>query len=179
MSWTDSRGQIPLKRKGASHANHAGSQLANEINEFESDKDIRNAKYMLDWEEQYIELYYEATDWDYNDRFILVNDVMINASLTTPENDPNPNNGYTDQETCIRDTFDILFGYFEGFYANIQTGLISFEEYYPHIMYWLDILSNPQNQWKDSEFKNRVREFLIYYGYEGVLWMFNEHLDRI
>lgn len=153
--------------------------VANEINEFESDRDIRNAKYMLDWEEKYIELYHEATDWNYDDRFILVNDEDLKASLTTPENDPNPTIAYSDNQACIRDTFDILFGYFEGFYANIKTGLISFEEYYPHILYWLDILCNSQNQWKDMEFKNLVREFLIYYGYDGVIWIFDEHLKRI
>ncbi len=152
--------------------------ISKEINDFENDKDVRNARFMLDWEETEVELYHEASDWKYEKRFVLVDDDMIKASLTTYENDPRQNEPYSDIEVCIRDTFDILFGYFEGFYANIKTGLVSFEEYYPHIMYWLDILSNPENKYKDDEFKKLVHEFLEYYGYAGVLWMFEEHLIR-
>ncbi len=153
--------------------------VSKEINDFENDKDVRNAKFMLDWDESYVELYHDATDWEYEKRFILVNDDLLKASLTTYENDSEPDELYSDEESCIRDTFDILFGYFEGFYANIRTGLVSFDEYYPHIIYWIDILSNPDNKFKDEKFKKLIKEFLEYYGYEGVLWMFDEHNKRI
>ncbi len=153
--------------------------ISKEINDFENDKDVRNAKFMLDWDETDVELYHDASDWDYEDRFVTVDDELLKSSLTTYENDPQPDKPYSDIESCIRDTFDILFGYFEGFYANIKTGLVTFDEYYPHIMYWIDILSNPDNNFKDDKFKNLLKEFLEYYGYAGVLWMFDEHLKRI
>lgn len=153
--------------------------VSKEINDFENDKDVRNAKFMLDWDESEIELYYEASDWKYEDRFVTVDDIILKASLTTYENDPQPDSPYSDIEFSIRDTFDILFGYFEGFYANIKTGLVTFDEYYPHIMYWIDILSNPDNKFKDAEFKSLIKEFLEYYGYAGVLWMFDKHIEKI
>jgi len=134
---------------------------------------------MLDWDEQYIELYHEAGDWKYLDRYIPVDDSLLKASLTTYDNDPEPNKSYSDVEFCIRDTFDILFGYFEGFHNNIASGLISFNEYYPHIMYWLDILTNNESEFKDAQFRKLVRDFVEYYGYGGVIKLFDWHLQRI
>jgi hypothetical protein len=153
--------------------------VSNEIDQFESDKDIINARFMLDWDERYIELYYDDKQLNSENRFVLVNDAMIKKALLSESSNPDWDKNFTSNEIRIRDTFDVLFGYFAGFYANIRTGLVSFDEYYPHIKYWLDILSNPENDSKDEEFKKIVRKFLTSYQYKGVLWLFESHLKMI
>lgn len=153
--------------------------ISKEINDFENDMDITNARLMLDWDERTIELHYDVKDMDYNSRFVYVDNFKMKKALTVYDKEQEGSGDFSDDETAIRDTFDELFGYFEGFYANIQTGLVSFDEYYPHIMYWIDILSNPDSNFKDDEFKRLVREFLEYYGYDGVLWIMNEHMRKV
>lgn len=153
--------------------------VSNEITKFESDKNVTNARLMLDWQHRSIELYFDATEWDYKSRFVEINDKILKSSLTIPDNDPEPEIPFSEDEIRIRDTFDVLFSYFAAFYANIQTGLVTFDEYYPYIKYWLDILSNPANKKKDKEFKKLISDFLKNYGYSGVICLFNEHLKRI
>lgn len=134
--------------------------VAKEIKEIHQDKIIVNAMLMLDWSNRAIELFPEHPE--YEKRSVLVDRKTLEKALI-PHVKRKRN--FTKEEIAIRDTFDHFFITLTKFEHFIQAGMVSYEDFFPYLHYWIDLiaLNLPERT------KSMLHNYLLTYEYSGVI----------
>ncbi|HLP56079.1 MAG TPA: hypothetical protein VK151_13670 [Fluviicola sp.] len=142
--------------------------VAKEIREFTSDKIVRNAMFMLDWGERYIELF--PNKESYSERFAKVDRNVLMLALQPHELRIKEHNKdrFTEIEVAIRDTFDHFLAYFERFYQFIEAGLITEVELEPYLNYWIKTISTDI----EDNVKYAIHHYINRYGFSGTQKLF-------
>jgi hypothetical protein len=142
--------------------------VAREVKEFKSDRAIRNALLMLDWNERYVELF--PLEPDASRRNVLVTDALLGHALA-----PMPDKAaarlheeFKTEEIAIRAAFDQLFDALERFEYFIQAGLVSRHAFDPYLYYWIRLLGDPQCGRKPAEVMDNLWAYVDSYSYSGV-----------
>ena len=149
--------------------------VAKEFNDFNSNKTVRNAMYMLDWGSRKIELFPDKLL--YADRFAIVDRKILESALIYHElriKVPN-NDRFTEVEVAIRDTFDHFLSYFEKFDQFIIAKLITVEEIAPYLKYWVITITENMNESTREILYNFINE----YGYTGTQDLFAQFKKSI
>jgi hypothetical protein len=136
--------------------------VANEVKEFNALHEVRNAKFMLDWTERYVDLYPEKEKPE--ERRVRVTDDILIAALAPHSRVK----GFTQDGARIRDTFDEFFGRLERFENFIAADLISKEECEPYLAYWLDIIGMRGKDAPRRELARTLQTYIREYQYDGV-----------
>lgn len=143
--------------------------VASEIKTFTNDPLVRNAMFILDWKERYIQLFPDKPI--YSERFEIVDrEILKNALVFYQENDQNVEMKFTEVEVAVRDTFDHFFNYFERFYQFIDSGLLTKKELEPYLSYWINSLSIGMN----TKVLTVIHIFIESYGFTGTQKLFLE-----
>lgn len=108
----------------------------NRIKEFEEDDSSALARSLIDtnaW----------ATKIDASDRIYYITDAQVIKALEPyrPSMD-----GFTVGEIAVRKSFDAFLENMERFTHLIETGLISSQDLYPYIHYWLDVIGGARSR---------------------------------
>jgi hypothetical protein len=114
---------------------------------------------MLDWNRREINLSQGVKIFD-------IDVVLCKAFI--PKTHKNEPQGFTIEETLIRDHFDTFFDYLERFESFIETGLVSKEDFYPYLNYWFNIIGNKQSGRKELEFYEILWKYIDFFGYTKV-----------
>jgi hypothetical protein len=157
---------IGLRRYTAAKRWQVLEYVAKEMDRFYSIPDVRKALSMLDYNSRAVLLFPDSERS--SDRYTVVTDAVLFGALDT-----DPSRTFDAVETAIRDIFDVLFNELLRLHAHIRTGLFRFNDFHPYIAYWLDIMRDGRSR-KDAAFVKRLREFLRFYSYDGVLELINE-----
>jgi len=149
--------------------------VAKEIKEFNSDKMVINAMFILDWAERYIELFPDKSDYD--ERFIKVDRTILKKALQFHglRVKQDGYDRFTKTEVAIRDTFDQFLLYLERFYQFIEAGLITADELKPYLNYWINGLSNEI----EEDVRNVIYHYIDKYGFIGTQKLFMEFKKEI
>jgi hypothetical protein len=142
--------------------------VAKEVKEFKSDPAVRNALFMLDWNEGYVELFPQEPDPA--KRSALVTDALLGHALA-----PLPDKAaarlhdeFKREEVAIRAAFDELFDALERFEYFIQAGLVSRREFDPYLRYWVDLLGDRSGRRKPPAVLDALWAYIDFYSYSGV-----------
>ena len=111
--------------------------VAKEIDNFDKNPFVKNAKLMLDWGKRDIELYPDNPE--YSKRFASIGRSDLAKALI-----PHKNIGrkFNNDETAIRDTFDCFLEHLTRFEHFNESGLVGEAEFYPYLRYWIDLIGN-------------------------------------
>lgn len=144
--------------------------VANEIKEFTSDNVVKNAMYILDWGERYIELF--PNKQDYDARFVKVDRKILKTALQYHGLRLKESNKdrFTSTEVAIRDTFDHFLSYFERYNQFIEAGLLTEEELRPYLDYWVRTISSNM----EEDVRNVIYHYIKSYGFLGTQKLFNK-----
>lgn len=138
--------------------------VAKEIKELHQDKISVNAMLMLDWSYRTIELFSEHPD--YEKRSVLVDRKTLEKALI-PHRKRKKN--FTKEEIAIRDTFDHFFINLTKFEHFIQAGMVSYEDFFPYLHYWIDLIALNL----PGRTKSVLHHYLLTYEYSGVINLIN------
>lgn len=166
-----------------------GEFVAKEIKEFESNPEVRNAIFMIDWgiREINLALLPNATE---QDMIRVTREIQWRALVPHPlkskYEDPSAawddatrhetRIRFTATEMRIRDTYDTFLSYLERFANHVRSGLVTAEEFKPYLIYWIDSITNAAGVADydgDAEWRCALLTFINYYDYKGVAFLLN------
>jgi hypothetical protein len=166
-----------------------GEFVAKEIKEFESNPEVRNTMFMIDWGIRKINLSLlpnaserdlirvtRETQW----RALVPHPLKpkyedLSAAWDDESRDPTKPR-FTATEATIRDNYDAFLSYLERFANYVRSGLVTAEEFKPYLIYWIDSIANVEgvaDYEGDAEWRCALLTFINYYDYKGVVLLFN------
>lgn len=127
------------------------------IDSFESDKQIKLACQMLDYDERDIFIDKERS-------IQFKNEMLISALRVVPTDTKVV---FTPEDQIIRDAFDAFFDFFHKLYAFKESALLTLADY-TYFYYWLEVL-RIIGQWKENmDIQKAVREYIVRYHFIGI-----------
>jgi hypothetical protein len=129
--------------------------IAKLYRDFLDDADCQRAMWMLDWSGRPIN--FGTVE---NPPVEVTWDILLAALRKHDEQ------GFTDLEMIIRDTFDRFFSYIEQFERAMQNKLVHEQQVYPYFAYWIDLLTGERHLRDDV--RNRIWEYVRNYGFKDV-----------
>lgn len=167
-----------------------GEFIAKEMRELESNLSIKNALHMVDWGSRRINLFLKPipTEQDYvkitrEDQWRALLPHNIKEDFKSISKDPvtmaingkSVRGTYTPVEAKIRDSYDDLLVNFERFSNFLNSGLIKPDEIKPYLRYWVESIAKKEDKFsEDSEWRYVLIAYIKFYGYEGVISLFNK-----
>jgi hypothetical protein len=133
--------------------------LAKEIKEFQNDENVKIVFQLLDWNKRKINLKSGA---------YTIGDYELVSALQTHD----LKNKFTIQEAELRDIFDDFFDKLSTFNIYIKNGLVSEDELYLYIGYYVKILTSKSK--KPKLLIETFRKYIQYYEFHNV----SELIDR-
>jgi hypothetical protein len=133
--------------------------VVNLIDKFESQIQVKNAMLMLDWNSRQI-VFSDKTSIYFEDN-ILEHALTIHTRLALGDE-------YTEDESKIRDAFDVFFDGLQRFDQHIELGLLNADDLRPYILYWIELIGNENPIRKSNTIIKIMWEYIHYYGYSGV-----------
>jgi hypothetical protein len=127
--------------------------LAKEIKDFQSDENVKIVFQLLDWNSRKIKL--KSNEYNISD-----NDLI--SALQTHDK----KSKFSIQEAELRDIFDYFFDKLSLFNIYINNGLISEEELYEYIGYYVNILTSKTK--KPRLLIDTFDEYIRFYEFENV-----------
>jgi hypothetical protein len=127
--------------------------LAREIKEFQNDENVKLVFLLLDWNKRKVKL--KCGEFNISD-----NDLIY--ALQTHDK----KSKFLIQEAELRDIFDDFFDKLSTFNIYIENGLISEEELYNYIGYYVDILSSTNR--KPKLLIETFNEYIRFYQFKNV-----------
>lgn len=166
---------IGLKRYKKDQIWKRSEFVAKEIQEFTSDKMVRNTMFMLDWGHRKIELFPDKPV--YEDRFAKVDRQILNSALEFHElrNKIPGQERFTEVETAIRDNFDQFLSYFEKFEQFIVAKLITKSEISPYLDYWITAIADKMEKTTREVLYNFINEY-NYHGTQNLFKRFGKNI---
>lgn len=142
--------------------------VANEIKDFTSDKIAKNAMFMLDWGERYIELFPDKDHYD--NRFVKVDRLILKTALQHDRLRKTEKGKirFSREEVAIRDTFDHFLSYFERYYQFVEAGLVSETELKPYLNYWVEAITDKI----ELDVRNVIYHYINEYGFSDTQKLF-------
>src|SRR5690606_12106717 len=137
--------------------------LAKEIKDFFSDKDVKKALLILDWNRIDIPLYDNEIPSNKTRSFLFVDETHLENSLAT-----NPNSEFTDEETIIRKSFDEFLVKLSMFQNYIDNELIKIKDLKPYLEYWMKLLGDKNNSRKNPIYSEKYWNFINHFEYRQV-----------
>jgi hypothetical protein len=133
--------------------------IAAQIKEFESDSKIQAVFTMLDWKDRYVQLPSNKTG---KDEPVIVTDPILARALLPHS----PRSLFHDYEASIRDCFDRFFDALDRLQVFVDSKLISKEELFPYIEYWIQRIVDDNRQ-HPPEIYSLLRNYIQRYGFSG------------
>lgn len=127
--------------------------LSKEIKEFFSDKDVKIACLLLDYNVRKLEI---------GGKVFLITDDLLISSLQTHDT----KQSFSLEETEIRDIFDVFFDKLSYFNIHIENDLVEKRQVITYLSYYLDILSRPGR--KPEKLVNTFCNYITFYNYKNV-----------
>ena len=112
--------------------------VANEMKDFNAQPRVKNAKLMLDWTRQRVEIF--PDDPDPNNRCVWVTHEDL-AKALIPHTEAEQGK-FEEPLASIRLTFDEFFDHLELFGSFMQARLVTREELDPYVDYWVRLLGD-------------------------------------
>jgi hypothetical protein len=143
--------------------------VAKEIEKFESNPYVKNAKLMLDWCSRKINLYLIPNPTPEEE--VLIDAWIVGRALETHDRALTP---FNRAEAAIRDTFDVFLDHLDRFGKFIVSGLVTKEEFEPYLCYWIDLITGDEQS--DSRIAKAIQaalfRYIKFYRYRGVQDLF-------
>lgn len=143
------------------------------IDSFEEDKSIECACQMLDWDEREVRLA--------SGKSIKFKNEMLLKALRVPKMDKTTKSptgdGFTDEESNIRDCFDAFFDFLHKLYAFRRNGLLSFHDL-AYFNYWFELVNNIENYKEVPGLRQRVFDYLKSYKFVGAEQLIGEYARK-
>lgn len=156
--------------------------LTKEIDRFEDDHDVANARTMLDFNGRDIFFYAPADeksdagdDSATNEDSVYVDHALLVRALRSPEE----TNEFDEDEQVIRDTFDVYLSNLERFNNYLQAGLVKKKELKIFLEYWLRILGDPTNRKISQEVRQRLWDYMLENDFRGALQLLRRYGYKI
>ncbi len=135
--------------------------FAKEIKEFKSDPMVKNTMLMLDWNRRKIELSSNESLFDIDSELCKA----LEAKTYFNEGDADED-GFSTQQSLIRDNFDVFFDYLEKFELFIEVELVKEKDFRPYLKYWIDLMGDKKSRRKPIEFYQILWEYIDFFRYE-------------
>lgn len=139
--------------------------IAQEIKQMQSSQHHRAVTSMLDWEDRPIAV--PGTAGRPAAGFV-VNSEWLGLALLSHRRVRK----FGDAAKCVRDIFSDFFDDWNRLGHYLETGLVKPATLRPHIGYWVDLIAGRGAVKKKSAVRFAIYEFVIDYGYTGVLFLF-------
>lgn len=140
------------------HQSQESIKLAiSEYRLFKANQEHQIVMHLLEWSRTKIDVYPN----DNIDSQIVVRDAAVMKSLDLHKD----RNNFTEFESRMKKLFDNFIedlGYFNKY---IEAGILK-KENISEIKYWIEIMASPYNDFKSSEYKNKLKEYILYYKFE-------------
>lgn len=172
-----------------------GEFVAKEMKEFESNPEVRNAIFMIDWgirpinldlvpnaTEQNMIRVTRETQWRALVPHTLKQEYEDPSAAWDDESQHETGIRFTATEMRIRDTYDTFLSYLERFANHVKSKLVTAEEFKPYLFYWIDSITNVQDVADydgDAEWRCALLTFINYYDYKGVAFLFDQYERNI
>ena len=138
--------------------------LSKEIKEFQIDENVRIVFQLLDWNTRKIKL--KSTEYN-------ISDYDLISALQTH----NKKSKFSIKESELRDIFDEFFDKLSTFNIYINNGLISEEELYEYIGYYVNILTSKNK--KPQLLIDTFDEYIRFYEFKNVSELIKKFKKRI
>lgn len=132
------------------------------IDSFEEDPKIDAACQMIDWDAREVQLSEAAT-------FHFSNGMLVQA-LRVPKMDE----GFTAEESYIRDCFDAFFDYFHKVHAFWKSDIVSFEDL-RYFYYWFELLRSIGHYKEIPELQGALETYVAKYKFKGISELLAEY----
>lgn len=133
------------------------------IDNFESDKNIRIAREMLDWDKRKISI-------DDTRNIEFENAKLIKALAVVDWDDDK----FTEEESCIRDAFDSFFDFFHKLYSFQRNGLLKFNDF-AYFFYYFELLRDIEHYKGNDGLKNIVANYIDSYHFIGIRHLIKQY----
>ena len=138
--------------------------LSKEIKEFQIDENVRIVFQLLDWNTRKIKI--KSTEYN-------ISDYDLISALQTH----NKKSKFSIKESELRDIFDEFFDKLSTFNIYINNGLISEEELYEYIGYYVNILTSENK--KPQLLIDTFDEYIRFYEFKNVSELIKKFKKRI
>jgi hypothetical protein len=151
---------------------------------------VQRTLVMLDWGRREIELLEDEPAGKNRvvvtremQTFALRPHTLVNGTGSDSEVDTRSNGmageGFTAEETAIRDCYDTFLDGLERFSSYVETKLVDRKALRPYIGYWVDDIASPTNNAADAAWCAALLTYVSFYRYEGVLRLFEDFDQNI
>ena len=158
--------------------------LAAEMKQYFANARVQKTLVMLDWGRREIELL-EDEPADKN-RVVVTREMqtlalrphtLVNGAGSDSELDTRSGGmageGFTAEETAIRDCYDAFLDGLERFSSYVQTNLVDRIALRPYLGYWIDDIASPTSNAADAAWCAALLTYVSFYRFEGVLRLFD------
>jgi hypothetical protein len=128
--------------------------LGDLIDSFENDKLIEAACSMLDWDEREVVMEGGAIPFK--------NEMLVSALKVVLMDQ-----GFSKEESYIRDSFDAFFDFFEKLYSFQKRELLAFEDF-DYFYYWLELVRDIEKYKGSPEIQKAIDQYIDSYYFIGV-----------
>lgn len=130
--------------------------MSSKISSFSSNRSVKLVNQFLDYNKSGVQL-------DSGIYSVVTDDLLYEALvIDTIRGDFSPS------EYKVRNAFDEYFEEVSSLYRETKYGVIEVEYIKPYLSYYIEIIANPQNTKKSRELKQRIWDYINYYGYSDV-----------
>jgi hypothetical protein len=137
-----------------------GEFVASQIKDFEADPKIQAALTMLDWTDRPVLLLSNKTG-------VTSPEIVHEHTLQLALLPHSPVDGFSDTQASIRDCFDRMLDTLVRLETFVTSDLISANELYPYIEYWVKLIAGKPKQQHQPEFYVILHHYMAQYGFLG------------
>lgn len=138
--------------------------LAKEIKEFLSDKDVRRALLILDWNVIDLPLYESEIPENKHRSFLFDDEIHLKNALSII-----PDSRFTDEESIVRKTIDEFLVRLSMIQNYVDSKLINTNDLKPYLKYWIKLMGDKEKSRKKVEYTAKLWAFILHFEYDQVI----------
>ncbi|EFK36258.1 Uncharacterised protein [Chryseobacterium gleum] len=144
--------------------------LAKEMKDFFSDRDVKKALLILDWNRIDIPLYENEIPSNKERSIFFVDETHLENSLSV-----SPNSEFNDEETIIRKSIDEFLVRLSTLQNYIDNNLFTTKDLKPYIIYWMGLIGDKNRANKNPIYIEKLWLFIKRYEYSQVIKMLKNY----
>jgi hypothetical protein len=153
---------IGLRQYGKAQTYQKAHVILNLIDQFEEDSKIDAACQMIDWDNREIQIE--------NGKTLKFSNEMLIAALRVQKMDE----GFTSEESMIRDCFDAFFDYFHKVNSFWESGIVAFNDL-RYFFYWFELLRTVGEYKEIAELQTVFEKYIKTYQFVGIADLIDEY----
>lgn len=148
--------------------------LAKEMKDFFSDRDVKKALLILDWNRIDIPLYDNEIPTNKERSIFFVDETHLENSLSI-----SPNAEFNDEETILRKSIDEFLVRLSTLQNYIDNKLFTTKDLRPYIVYWISLIGDKNKAHKNPIYIENLWNFIKRYEYTQVIKLLKNYGYKI